>query len=214
MITYSKFAPKVFLAKSEEEHNEGDVITLTTRYGKENECIVHNFIYSKDGFNYYSITRLDGFDYQEWAKRKAERYAGYSANAQTKADDYYDKSNKDKDFLSLAEPIKIGHHSERRHRKIIEQAQNNTTKWVENLRKSEDYQTRVEYWNNRSEEVCISMPESIEYFEIKLSQAMEYHKTIKDMKKQDRPHSYSLAYAKKDLNNAIKKFELAKRLWA
>lgn len=43
MNVYSKFCPNVFLAKCEEKYEKGEVIEVTTKYGKENECIVFNF---------------------------------------------------------------------------------------------------------------------------------------------------------------------------
>ena len=49
MNVYSKFCPNVFLAKCEEKYEKGEVIEVTTKYGKENECIVFNLIYEKDG---------------------------------------------------------------------------------------------------------------------------------------------------------------------
>ena len=73
MNVYSKFCPNVFLAKCEEKYEKGEVIEVTTKYGKKNECIVFNLIYEKDGFYYYSIVRADGFNVQEWAKQRAER---------------------------------------------------------------------------------------------------------------------------------------------
>lgn len=73
MNTYYKFAPNVFLAKCDEKHEKGETIEVTTKYGKENESIVFNLIFEKDGFYYYSIVRADGFNAQEWAKRRAER---------------------------------------------------------------------------------------------------------------------------------------------
>ena len=73
MNTYYKFAPNVFLAKCDEKHEKGETIEVTTKYGKENECIVFNLIYERDGFYYYSIVRADGFNVQEWAKQRAER---------------------------------------------------------------------------------------------------------------------------------------------
>ena len=72
MNTYSKFCPNVFLAKCTEQHEKGEVINVETKYGKENECIVHNLIYQKDGFYFYSITRSDGFNAQERALAKSE----------------------------------------------------------------------------------------------------------------------------------------------
>ena len=131
MNVYSKFCPNVFLAKCEEKYEKGEVIEVTTKYGKENECIVFNLIYEKDGFYYYLIVRADGFNVQEWAKQRAERCRMWAASAEQKSNEYYEKSNKDSDFLSLGEPIKVGHHSERRHRKMIDDAWKNTGKMVE-----------------------------------------------------------------------------------
>lgn len=64
MNTYSKYVPNVFLAKCSEKHEKGEVIEVTTKYGKENECIVFNLIYEREGFYYYSIVRADGFNVQ------------------------------------------------------------------------------------------------------------------------------------------------------
>ena len=113
MNTYYKFAPNVFLAKCEEKHERGEESLVTTKYGKENESIVFNLIFERDGFYYYSIVRADGFNVQEWAKRRAERRREWSVSANKKSHEYFEKSNKDRDFLSLGEPIKIGHQSNR-----------------------------------------------------------------------------------------------------
>lgn len=213
MNTYSKYAPNVFLAKCPERHEKGETITVQTKYGKENESIIFNLIYEKDGFFYYSIVREDGFNVQEWAKRKAEKHQKTSLNADKKSDQYYTASRKDSDFLVLGEPIKVGHHSEKRHRKILEQADNNMGKSVEFSKKSEEYQSKTEYWENRADTINLSMPESLEYFEYKLEEAKAYHSGLKD-RSIEKEHSYSLTYAKKEVNNLEKKFELAQRLWA
>lgn len=122
MNTYYKYAPNVFLAKCDEKHEKGEEILVTTKRGKENESIVFNLIFEKDGSFYYSIVRADGFNVQEWAKQRAERRLEWAASAERKSTEYYNKSNKDADFLSLGEPIKVGHHSEKRHRKAIDDA--------------------------------------------------------------------------------------------
>ena len=73
MNTYSKFVPNVFLAKCTEKHEKGETIVLETKYGRENECIVFNFMgETKEGFYFYSIVRADGFNAQEFAKNKIE----------------------------------------------------------------------------------------------------------------------------------------------
>ena len=119
MNTYYKFAPNVFLAKCEEQHEKGETIAVTTQHGKENDCIVFNQIGQKDGFYYYSIVRADGFNVQEWAKRKAEKLETAAMNAEKKSNQYYEASNECREFLAMGEPIKVGHHSEKRHRPPI-----------------------------------------------------------------------------------------------
>lgn len=212
MNTYYKYVPNVFLAKCGEKHEKGEEIAVTTKYGKENDCIVFNLIFERDGFYYYSIVRSDGFNVQEWAKRKAERRREWAASAERKSDEYYKRSNKDADFLSLGEPIKVGHHSERRHRKIIEECWNNTGKFVEYHDKTQEHERIAEYWDAKSDTINLSMPESINFYEHKLDKAKEYHEGLKSGK-YPREHSYSLAYAKKEVNELQKKYELAIKLW-
>lgn len=212
MNIYYKYVPNVFLAKCDEKHEKGEEIAVTTKYGKENDCIVFNLIFERDGFYYYSIVRSDGFNVQEWAKRKAERRREWAASAERKSHEYYEKSNKDRDFLSLGEPIKVGHHSEKRHRKMIEDAWNNMGKSVSFNDKVSEHERVAEYWEAKASTVNLSMPESIDFYEQRMEVAKEYHEGLKSGK-YPRDHSYSLAYAKKEVNELQKKYELAKKLW-
>lgn len=212
MNTYHKFAPNVFLAKCEEKHEKGEVIDVTTKHGKENESIVFNLVFEREGFYYYSIVRADGFNVQEWAKNKAERYAGYAIAADKKSTEYFNASNRHADFLSLGEPIKVGHHSERGHRKMLEQANSNMGKCVEFSNKAEERQAKADYWAKRTDIINLSMPESIDFYEHKLEVAKEYHEGVKSGK-YPRSHMYTLTYAKKDVNEAQKNYDLAVRLW-
>ena len=182
MNTYYKFAPNVFLAKCDEKHEKGETIEVTTKYGKENESIVFNLIFEKDGFYYYSIVRADGFNAQEWAKRRAERRRKWAASAVQRSNEYYNKSNTDKDFLSLGEPIKVGHHSEKRHRKAIDDAWNNMGKSVQFDEKAAEHESKAEYWDKRANTINLSMPESIDFYEHKLEVAKEYHAGVKSGK--------------------------------
>ena len=212
MNTYVKFCPNVFLAKCDEKHEKGEVIEVTTKYGNENESIVFNLIFEKDGFFYYSIVRADGFNVQEWAKQRAERRRAWAESAERKSKEYLDKSNKDRDFLSLGEPIKVGHHSERRHRKAIEDAWNNTDKAVAFSDKATEHESKAEYWDKRANTINLSQPESIDFYTHKLEQAKEYHEGVKSGK-YPREHAYTLTYAKKAVNEAQKNYELALKLW-
>ncbi len=210
--TYSKYCPNVFLAKCEQKYNRGDIIEVSTKYGKANECVVFNLIYEKDGFYYYSIARADGFNVQEYARRKAEKYQTYADNAKKRSAEWMEKSNEGRDFLALGEPIKIGHHSEKRHRALIERNWNRLGNSVKESEKAEEYQQKAEYWEGRTDIINLSMPESIDYFEYELDKAQKYHAGLKDGTI-ERRHSMSLQYAKKEVNETQKKLDLAKKLW-
>lgn len=212
MNTYAKYCPNVYVAKCDEEHEKGDLIEVTTKYGKENECVVHNLVAQKDGFYYYSITRADGYNLQERAKRKAEQYRRSASVADAKSQHYFDRSNKDRDFLSLGEPVKVGHHSEKRHRKAIEDAWNNMGKSVEMHDKARAFEQKANDWELHTEDINLSMPESLEYYTEMHAKAVEYHEGVKSGK-YPREHAYTLTYAKKAVNELAKKVEIATKLW-
>lgn len=213
MNTYAKYTANVFVAKCTEKHEKGETIILETKYGKEHECIVFNLVASKEDFYYYSIVRADGFNVQEFAKKKAERFQNWSNSAEKKSTEYWKASQEGKDFLSLAEPIKIGHHSEKRHRALIERNFNRMGKCVEESRKAEAHESKAKYWEKRANDINLSMPESIEFYEYKVEETKERHEGLKSGK-YERTHSYSLTYAKKSLNEAEKNLKIAITLWA
>ena len=212
--TYTKFCPNVFVAKCSEHHEKGEVITLSTKYGKEHECIVFNLAgKGKDGFFYYSIVRADGYNVQERAKAKAERINSWAANAEKKSTQYWEASHEGKEFLSLAEPIKIGHHSEKRHRALIDRNHDRMGKSVEFSNKANEYNEKAEYWESKTSEINLSMPESLDYYEFKLEQAKEKQNGLKDGTI-ERRHSFSLTYATKEVKELTEKVNTAKKLWA
>ena len=212
MNTYFKYAPNVYLAKCTESHAKGSTINVANKYGKENESIVFNLIARKDGFFYYSIVRADGYNVQERAKAKAERYSTWAGSAVKKSNEYYEASQEGRDFLALAEPIKVGHHSEKRHRALIDRNWNRMGKSVAMTEKAGEHMSKAEYWESKANDINLSMPESIEYYEYKLEEAKMHHEGLKDGSI-ERSHSFSLPYAKKAVNEAQKNFDLAKRLW-
>jgi len=217
MNTYMKYCPNVFVAQCTEQHEKGEVIQVTTKYGKENDCIIHNFVgytgTKEEPFYCYSITRLDGYDSQERAKNKVEKLNRCADNADKKGEAWREKSNEGKDFLSLGEPIKVGHHSEKRHRALIERNWNRMGNAVEEFKKADTYRERTAYWERMADKIDLSIPESLEFFEIQLEEATIYHKGLKDGTI-PRTHSYSLTYAGKRVKDLKAKCEIALKLWA
>lgn len=90
--TYYKYYPNVYIAKCDDAHEKGEVIKIETQYGKINEHIIHNLIAEKDGYFYYSITRLDGFKSQERARKMAEKLQNASSRAKARSDKAYEAS--------------------------------------------------------------------------------------------------------------------------
>jgi len=149
---------------------------------------------------------------QEYAKAKAERYQSWANARERKSTEYYEASQEGKDFLALAEPIKIGHHSEKRHRALIERNWNRMGKSVENTKIAEQHESKADYWTSRANLINLSMPESIEFYEYKLEEAKMHHEGLKDGTI-ERSHSFSLTYAKKEVNKFQELLNDAKILW-
>lgn len=212
MNTYTKFCPNVWVAKCSEKHEKGEEILVTTKYGKENECIIWNFLGMKDECYLYSITRSDGFNHQERAKAKAERYEDWADRARKKSDEAYQRSHDAVANIPPGQPILVGHHSEKAHRAAIEKSWSAMGKSVELTEKAESHESKAAYWERMSGKIDLSMPESIEFFKHKLEAAKEYHEGVKSGK-YPREHAYTLTYAKKAVNEAQANLETAIKLW-
>lgn len=115
--------------------------------------------------------------------------------------------------MSLGEPIKIGHHSEKRHCNLIERNARRMDNAVAEMNKAASYESRIAYWEKMAGKIDLSMPESLEYFKFELDKAKTKYKELKD-NPEKREHGYSLTYAKKQLMNLRKKVKLAELLWA
>lgn len=208
MNVFKKYCPNVWLAQCDERHEKGEVITLQTQYGKEIECEVYNLILEKNDKFYYSIVRLE----ESYAQRKAEKYKNSQALHQTKSNEWYEKSKEGADFLVLAEPIKVGHHSEKRHRALIERNWQRTGNSVKERAKADEKERKAEYWEAKAQEINLSMPESLEYFAAQLEKAKAHQKGLKDGTIK-RTHSYSLTYATKAVKELEQKLQTARILW-
>lgn len=211
--TYAKFCPNVFLAKCPEIHAKGEIVTLTSKHGNETRVEVHNLVKQKDGYYFYSFVRCDGLDSQARAKARAERYQDYADNAAKRSEEWSKKAMEGRDFLMLGEPIKVGHHSESRHRALLKRNTRRMDNAVAEMRKAESYESKIAYWEEMADKIDLSMPESLEYFQFELAKAKEKHQYLKD-NPDKRTHNYSLTYAKKAVNELEKKVKLAELLWA
>jgi len=213
MNTYKKFGPNVFVASCDDKYEKGDVITVETRHENEHECVVWNYLGERNGKHLHSITRVDGFNSRKRIENKLEKTKQYQSNAMKRSNDYSQLSNQDSEFLSLGEPIKVGHHSEKRHRKLIEKACNRANRASEEYKKAKRYDDKIDSLSRRVNNVDLSMPESLEYYKEKLEKAVIYHKKLKSGEI-EKEHDYSMQYALQNVKKLKKKVELATQLWA
>ena len=210
MANFKKYCPNVWVAECDEKHNKGEIITLETQYGKEVDCEVYNLVAEKNNKFYYSIVRLEELSY---AERKADKYRNSQALHEVKSHEWHKKSQEGAEFLRLAEPIKIGHHSEHRHRALIERNWNRIGNAVKEEKIADERARKAEYWEAKAEEINLSMPESLEYFSKQLEKAKTRQQGLKNGTIK-REHSYSLTYATKAVKDLTAKLELAHKLWA
>ena len=212
MNKFRKYCPNVWVAECDLQYKKGDIIKLETKHGNEVECEVYNqvgYTGTKENPKYcYSIVRCD----ESYADKKAEKYRNAANNSESKSQEYYEASQEGREFLIMGEPIKVGHHSEKRHRALIERNWNRMDKSVEFDKKASEQENRANYWESRAEEITLAIPESIEYFKYKLEKAIAYQTGLKDGSI-PRGHSYSLSYATKDVNELKKKVDIASKLW-
>lgn len=212
MNTYTKFCPNVWVAQCTETYKKGDIIAVTTKHGKENECIVWNYLGMRNGLYLYSITRADGFNSQERAKAKAERYGEWADAARKRSDEAFERSERAVANIPFGQPILVGHHSEGMHRAAIKRSHQAMDRSVEEMHKAESHESKAEYWERMADKIDLSMPESIEFYRHKLEMAKEYHEGVKSGK-YPREHAYTLTYAKKAVNEAQSNLNMAIKLW-
>ncbi|MDC4238451.1 DUF3560 domain-containing protein [Pasteurella multocida] len=212
MNTYAKFAPTVFVAKCTEKYNKGDITTITNKYGNETEIEIHNLVKEQNGFFFYSFVRTDGLDTQERIKRKVERYRKAESSANERSYNWVEKSKEGDSFLSLGEPIKVGHHSEKKHRALIARNARRMDRAVEEMDNAKRFKEKADALERHADKIDLSMPASLEFFSSELEKAKAKHQDLKD-NPEKRGHAFSLTYAKKTVNDLEKKVKLAQVLW-
>jgi hypothetical protein len=82
--------------------------------------------------------------YRERRLAKAERLRGWAEKRQARSDSAFEKARTIADGIPLGQPILVGHHSERRHRRDIDRIDRNMRAGVENERTANNMQSRAD----------------------------------------------------------------------
>lgn len=77
------------------------------------------------------------------AEDKAARYEGFAGNAAKRSQSAFGTAREISSWIPMGQPILVGHHSEKRHRRDAARIDNNMRKGVEESR-------RAEYWQQRA----------------------------------------------------------------
>lgn len=77
---------------------------------------------------------------------KVDRYRQYAENAQRRSLELYNASHDAVSNIPMGQPILVGHHSERRHKRALERSDRN-------MHKSIEEGERARYWQHRAEHV-------------------------------------------------------------
>lgn len=124
------------------------------------------------------------------AKNQIEKNKKQSAAFFKKADDIAS-------YIPPGQPILVGHHSEKKHRRALDQIHNSMHKGVEALNKAEYYEERVKAIE-ANEAISSDDPEAIEKLQEKLTSLESIQLFMKDankcIKKQDKQKFLALDY--------------------
>lgn len=106
------------------------------------------------------------------AKQKAEKYINRAKNYETKWDNEQ-LWQYERDFLVLAEPVKIWHHSEWRHRKLLERSRRKMDKQHEFYKKSNELEWKAKYREKKVYKTKEDKEIKRELLKIKVNRALE-----------------------------------------
>jgi hypothetical protein len=80
----------------------------------------------------------------ERAEDRADRMAGYADNAEARSDAAYQRAHQIADGIPMGQPILVGHHSERRHRRDLDRIDRGMRTSITESRKAEHFAGRAE----------------------------------------------------------------------
>lgn len=133
-------------------------------------------------------------DYAERQERKKEIYQERVEQAQQRSQVHYEKQSKIASVIPMGQPILLGHHSEKRHRKDLERIDNEMRKSIQESEKAEYYRNKVDNIDN-SKVISSDDPQAIEKLQARIEELEKAKVEVKA-----RPHEwYELQYLNADI---------------
>lgn len=144
-------------------------------------------------------------NYEERQQAKLERYEELAQRRKRESQERYKHSKSLSDCIPFGQPILVGHHSEKRHRRDIKRIQNSMDKSVELQKKAEHYEKKAENIRNPTA-ISSDNPEAIDLLKEKLIGLEEQREKIKEHNKKARKENKEQypAYVLPNLSGNIK----------
>ena len=123
--------------------------------------------------------------YKEKQQEKLERYQELAEKAKEKSEDHYETAHRIADVIPLGQPILVGHHSEKRHRRDLDRIHNNHRKSIEEAEKAKYYKNKAQNIIN-PKQISSDDPEAIQKLQEKLKEMEKERENIKKENKEAR----------------------------
>lgn len=132
-------------------------------------------------------------NYEEMQEKRKEKYAEKKANKLERYEELQEKHIQIAEEKSnsinistvrgmMGEPVKIGHHSEKRHRKLLERADNDMKSSFEHFETANYYESKIKSVNSNTT-INSDDPEALQKLKDKLEKAQAEHQGYKDYNK-------------------------------
>jgi len=155
-------------------------------------------------------------NYQEKQDAKRERFEALATKNKQKGESLLNSADGIARMIPMGQPILVGHHSEKRHRRDLDRIRNRTSKGFEALEKSKHYERKI---HNIDHNTSISSddPEAVDKLEIKLVKLEERREEYKDHNKKARKEKtdqlprYMLTNLGANIRTVKKRIEILKQ---
>jgi hypothetical protein len=126
-------------------------------------------------------------DYSQRQEDRAERYERRAEAAEAESNAAYDQSHKIIGAIPMGQPILIGHHSEKRHRRDLDRADHLMQKCAEASEKASYYKNKAESARSNSA-ISSDDPEAVQKLQAKLEKLTASQATMKAVNAWYRKH--------------------------
>lgn len=137
-------------------------------------------------------------NYEEKQEARRERYIALAKKKRAESEEAYKAQREMRDRIPFGQPILIGHHSEKGHRRLLDRADNKMRKSIELGETADYYERRAE---NMSTAISSDDPQAVEKLKTKLAQLEDYQSDMKEKNAEARANKLPKPFMSFQLSN-------------